>query len=350
MGVEVDSIHDPENDFFTYAQRLTATKGIAGLKLFVGTLLPPKILTTLNIKIVPEDVVEFYRHTVVTTIAQREEKKITRPDFIHLIMLARKNQLKADQSDDQPESIGFSSVKEYSQAPSEGSQSNWTDMDIAAAAASFFVGGIDTTTGVVCFALYELALNPDIQKKLRSEIDSVRDSLGDQKLPYEVLQKMNYLDMVVSETLRRWPPFGVTNRKCTKPYVMENSDGTSVTVEKDQLIQIPIQSIHWDARFYPDPKRFDPERFAEGNRDKINRDAYLPFGSGPRNCIGSRMALMQTKCFLYYLLAYFVVEVSERTDVPIKLDKRSFSFDAVNGFWFNLCPRVDKLPKGHDDT
>ncbi|XP_055539815.1 cytochrome P450 9e2-like [Wyeomyia smithii] len=345
LGVEVDSIHDSNNDFFTYGQRLISTKGIQGFKLFVLTMLPAEFFTTLGIKIVPKDVADFYEHTVATTIAQREQLKIVRPDFIHLLTLARKNKLKAELADDKSSSFGFSTVKEYSQALPEDIKSRWTDMDIAAAAATFFVGGIDTTTSTLCFALYEMALNPQIQEKLRSEIDNARENIGNQNLSYDVLQQMKYLDMVMSETLRRWPPIGVTNRKCTKPYQMKNSDGTSVTVEKDQLIEIPIQAVHWDERIYPDPLRFDPDRFSDENRAKINQNAYLPFGSGPRNCIGSRLALMQAKCFLFYLLAYFTVEMSQRTTVPIQLDKRSFSIDAVGGFWFHLTPRVDKLPK-----
>ncbi|XP_055636876.1 probable cytochrome P450 9f2 [Toxorhynchites rutilus septentrionalis] len=338
FGVEIDSVRDPENIFFLNGKRLTTFSRFAWLKFILLAALPPKASSILGLRITPRDVAEFYEKLVSQTIQEREKKKIVRPDFINILLQARKNELKDDQPDDRFDSAGFSTVKEHL-TETEGNFIQWTDLDITATAASFFFGGIETTTVVLCFAVYELSLNPEIQDRLRAEIDDIEESLADGKLTYEAMQRMKYLDMVVSEALRRWPPLGLTNRKCTKDYVMENTDGSKVTVEKGQVIQFSIWAIHRDGKFYPDPLRFDPERFSEENRNNINQDAYLPFGGGPRNCVGSRLALMQAKCFLYYLLANFVVEISKRTDVPIQIDTRSIGIDATNGFWFNLIPR-----------
>ncbi|XP_055539817.1 probable cytochrome P450 9f2 [Wyeomyia smithii] len=338
FGVEIDSVHDPDNEFLLKGKCLSSTSGLHGFKLFVMTLLPPKFLTTFGIRIMPKDVTDFYRKIVSDTIKYREENHIHRPDFIHLLMLARKNELSKDASDEKLGNAGFSTVEEHLQT-STNEQQKWSDLDITAAATSFFFGGIETTTTLLCFTLYELSLNLEIQEKLRAEIDSIHQNLDSETLTYECIQEMKFLDMVVTETLRKWPPFGALNRKCTKEYAMENSDGTKVTITKGQIITFSIQAIHRDARYYPDPMRFDPERFAERNRHQLNPDAFLPFGSGPRNCIGSRLALMQAKCFLYYLLVHFSVELSGRTDVPIELDKRAIGMNAKNGFWFRLTPR-----------
>lgn len=73
-------------------------------------------------------------------------------------------------------------------------------------------------------------MNPDIQKRLVEEIDEVSQDLNGSPVTYEVLQKLKYLDMVISETLRRWPPSAFTDRICTKPYTLEGSNGTKINV------------------------------------------------------------------------------------------------------------------------
>ncbi|XP_019561198.3 cytochrome P450 9b2 [Aedes albopictus] len=337
FGVEIDSVHNPNNEFFKRGKQLAATGGIQGLKFFLSIVVPDSVFKFFGIRFLPKEAADFYVDVVAKTIKHREEYKIVRPDFIHLFVQARKNELKEDKADDELKSAGFTTVEEHIEASTENSQ--YTDLDITAVAASFFFGGIETTTTVLCFALYELAANESVKRKLEAEIDSVRKELGETTLSYEVLQKMKYLDMVVTETLRRWPPLGITNRVCVKPYTFEDHNGTKVTVEKGQLIQIPVQSFHRDPNFFPDPYRFDPERFSDENKSKINQDAFLPFGSGPRNCIGSRLALMQAKCLLYYLFTNFSVEFSDKMDVPIKLNKMSLTYTAENGFWFNLTPK-----------
>ncbi|XP_065088223.1 cytochrome P450 9e2-like [Ochlerotatus camptorhynchus] len=341
FGVEIDSVHNPNNEFFKKGKKLAATGGFQGFKFFLSIVVPNSVFKFFGIRFLPKEAADFYVDVVSKTIKQREEHNIVRPDFIHLLVQARKNELKEEKGDENLNSAGFTTVEEHMKASTENSQ--YSDLDITAVAASFFFGGIETTTTLLCFAIYEVALKKAIQLKLQAEIDTVREELGGNPLTYEVLQKMKYLDMVVTETLRRWPPLGITNRVCVKPYTFEDYNGTKVTIEKGQLIQIPVYSFHRDPNFFPDPYRFDPERFSDDNKDQINPDAFLPFGSGPRNCIGSRLALMQAKCLLYYLFTNFSVELSDKMDVPIRLNKMSLTLDALNGFWFRLVPKNVKL-------
>lgn len=295
-------------------------------------------MKAIGIRIIPADIANFYNDVVIKVIKDRLEKNIVRPDFIHLMLQARKNELKADKTDEMLNDAGFSTVKEHLQSSTKN-QIEWSDYDIAATSASFFFGGIESTTTLVCFALYEIALNHDVQQKLRTEVDATKLSLGDAKLTYESMQQMKYMDMVITETLRKWPPFGVTNRRCTKSYILENANGNKVTVHKGQVIFIPIYEIQRDAQYYPNPERFDPERFSDQNRGNLNQDTYLPFGIGPRNCIGSRLTLMQAKCYLFYILTCFEIQLSKKTDVPMQLDARSSALNAKNGFWMQLIPR-----------
>jgi cytochrome P450 family 6 len=81
-----------------------------------------------------------------------------------------------------------------------------------------------------------------------------------------------------------YPPLVAVTRECTKPVTLR---GTDVTVEKGMLVLMPILGLHHDSKYYPDPERFDPERFSEEEKKKRPHFSYLPFGEGPRMCIGS---------------------------------------------------------------
>lgn len=89
------------------------------------------------------------------------------------------------------------------------------------------------------------------------------------------------------ETLRKWSPAVALDRVCTKPYKL-NVDGRSYQFNVGDVLWLPVLGIHRDEKYYPNPEKFDPDRFNETNKANINPASYLPFGVGPRNCIGSR--------------------------------------------------------------
>lgn len=94
-------------------------------------------------------------------------------------------------------------------------------------------------------------------------------------------------------------------------------------MEKDTLVLIPIYGIHHDEEYYPNPEEFDPERFSEENKRKIPPFAYMPFGEGPRVCIGLRFGQMQAKVGLCTLLRNFEFTVSPKTEA-VEIDKSVF--------------------------
>lgn len=165
-----------------------------------------------------------------------------------------------------------------------------------------------------------MAKNPDIQQELVIEIDEVDKSLGGKPVTYELIHSMKFLDMVVSETLRKWPPGPqAANRAIVKTYALTAKDGTKVILEPGDNLFFPIIGLHYDEDYWPNPKKFDPYRFSDGNKHKIHAGTYLPFGIGPRACIGSRFALLETKVLFYYFFLKLNVRVCEKT-----LDKVEF--------------------------
>lgn len=134
---------------------------------------------------------------------------------------------------------------------------------------------------------HELALSQEIQQKLYTEVRSVHDNLGDNTITYEVLQSMKYMDQVVSETLRRWPVAAAMERSISKPYIVEDGSKNKIPLQAGNGIWVPIIAIHLDEKYYPNPYKFDPERFSDENKGNIKSGTFIPFGIGPRNCIVS---------------------------------------------------------------
>ena len=138
-------------------------------------------------------------------------------------------------------------------------------------------------------------------------------------ISYEEIRDLKYLDTVVSEALRKWPPAGVTDRVCTKD--LEYKDGDlELHFKKGDNLWIPIYAFHHDPKFFPEPDRFYPERFSEENRETMaHADAYMPFGLGPRSCIANRFALMEVKALIYFIVLNFELVPTKKTNIPVKI-------------------------------
>lgn len=108
-------------------------------------------------------------------------------------------------------------------------------------------------------------------------------TLNETNLSYDQLNTMKYLDQVVTETLRKWVPAPGIERFCVKDFTFD-LDGKTITIPKDHSVLIPAYAWHRDPNNFPNPNKFDPDRFNEENITKQNMNAYAPFGIGARNC------------------------------------------------------------------
>ncbi|XP_052563928.1 cytochrome P450 9e2-like isoform X4 [Culex pipiens pallens] len=338
FGVTVDSMRDPQNDFNVMAKKML---DFANWKILVRIAII-QILSLVskkfNFDIVDGTLSRYFRGIITDNMERREAQGIVRNDMVDMLMKVRKGTLKHQKDEQDTKDTGFATVEESSVGKTTHSR-KWTDNELIAQCFLFFLAGFDTTSNLLSWLMYELTVNPAIQDRLYEEISQIENSLLGKHLSYEALQKMSYLDMVVSEALRKWPPNVQLDRKCTKDYLLDNGTGTRFTMDKGSSVLIPVYAIHHDPKYYSNPERFDPERFSEENRSKINAGAYLPFGIGPRNCIGSRLALMQVKSIVYHLLKDFEAVSSEKTGTPLKLAKHPFLLQAENGIWVQLKSR-----------
>ncbi|CAD7083927.1 unnamed protein product [Hermetia illucens] len=338
FGVQVNSLLDKDNQFYLMSKKATNFSGIAVIKFFLFSSFN-EIMKLLKVRFFDKKFSKYFYSLVLDTMQERAKKGIIRPDMINLLMEARKGVLQSSDVGKPEVEDGFAAVQESS-VSQKAVDHIWTDDVLVAQCFVFFVAGFETSSVLMCFCAHELMENPDIQQKLIKEIDQVREELGDKPLTYEVLQRMQYMDMVISETLRKWPPALVTDRVCTKPYVIRDNEGEGVKLVPGDSISIPIVGLHRDPDYFPNPDKFDPERFSPENKDQIKPFTYIPFGVGPRNCIGSRFALMEAKAIIFHLLSEFTFEASPRTRIPISLDKSGFQIKPEGGFWIRFKPRV----------
>ncbi|CAG9860683.1 unnamed protein product [Phyllotreta striolata] len=334
FGVRVDTLRKPDSRFYQMGLEATNTSGFRSFIYLLHYLFPESVLKFLRIKVYSENVRTFFSNLVEDTMRTREEQNIYRPDLIQLILDAKKGKLiKEDNVIDR----GFAVARqEENYGTSDTHARDITNTEITAQALIFFFGGFDTVSALMKFTAYELVVNQEIQRKLRAEINE-KYAKCNGAISYEEILDMNYLDMVISECLRKWPSGLAVERVCTKSYVIQPKlpDEREVTLDVGTLITIPTFGIHRDPEYYPDPEVFDPERFNEENKRLIKPYTFFPFGLGPRNCIGSRFAILEAKVLLVHLLRRFEIVPTEKSTIPIGINRSDFHLDG-NGFWFGL--------------
>ncbi|CAG9827673.1 unnamed protein product [Diabrotica balteata] len=333
FGIKVDSFEDPDNEFYSMGRKMTNFSGaLKTLKFLIGAHVPrPGELVKLPF--FDKDLRNFFTNIIDKTVRMREVKGIVRPDMIHLLMEARKDV----SINEERNTEGLSVVKKAENITGKSVLKDITNLDITAQALIFYLAGFETMASSMCFVGYELAANPDYQKRLRGEImEHLNQCKGE--LTYESLLKMKYMDMFVSESLRKWPVAITNERQCTKDYIIkpERPEEASVTIKKGMTILMPVYPIHRDSKYYPDPDKFYPERFSDENKSKINPYTYLPFGLGPRNCIASRFVLLEIKVLFFHLLKDFEIVPVAKSQVPLVIPKGSFNLTSEGGFWFGL--------------
>jgi len=313
FGIKIDSMKDPTNEFYVYGKEVANFLNNRLIKfLFLRTF--PNLGRILNVKIISDYVSHFFKDIIKTTIATRDAKHITRPDMLQLMMDIR----------------GKENCREL-------------DIDdITAQAFIFFLAGFDTSSTAMSFAAHEIAANPEVQIKLQQEIDKVlEDSNGE--VSYEVINRLEYLDAVINEALRLYPPVAFLERICEKTYELPSTlpDEKPFIMKKGMVCWIPVFAIHRDKKYYDDPDKFYPERFLDNKMH--NSSYYIPFGLGPRMCIANRFAMLEIKVLLFHLLARCELKPSTKTTSPIKFSK-SLLMMPENGFWLNIQRRKDIHP------
>ncbi|KAM7296305.1 cytochrome P450 3A8-like [Ixodes scapularis] len=191
-----------------------------------------------------------------------------------------------------------------------------------------FVAGFETTAVALSFLTFALGKHQDVQDKVRQEVREVLNNHG--KLDYEtVTRKMKYVGQVVNEALRIWPPALTFTTRQAK----EDFEYKGIKYKAGTCIMSPTLQIHRDERFFPDPMKFDPDRFSEENESSIMKIAFQPFGMGPRNCVGMRLALFEIAYTVVKMTQHFRWELGDSQLGEMPIDQYGTLSTPVRGPW-----------------
>ncbi|XP_068143568.1 probable cytochrome P450 6d5 [Drosophila tropicalis] len=291
FGLDVDSFAEPKNEFYSISK--TVNRPIfKDIIRGTSSFLYPKLEEFFVAIGWKQESLEDMRELVNRTIAFREQNNVTRRDMLQLLLQLRNSG--SISSDD-------------NMWTAEKNQSNYlktlTNDLIAGQLFLFFVAGYETTASTAAFTLYEMAQNPDVLAKAQENIQSTLEK-HDGKLSYDAIQDMQYLELCLKETARKYPALPLLNRECTKDYVVP---GSQLIIKQGTPIIISLIGLHRDEEYFPDPLRYFPERFTEEHMNH-NPAAYMPFGEGPRQCIAARMGKVNAKIALVKILMNYNVE------------------------------------------
>ncbi|XP_064615692.1 cytochrome P450 3A24-like [Liolophura sinensis] len=321
FGLDIDTQKDPNHPFIQNAIQAIASFLGNPITVFASmfpALTPLASLISLFSRPAPS--IGYLDSILTSTMKERRQTgKSGRKDLLQLLIDAKLEDSQVNRHD----------------APNEGiAKRDLSDIEIRAQAIIFMLAGYETTATTLSFMSYLLANHPDIQKKLCKEIDDVLEG----KTPdYDNIQQLPYLEMCLHESMRLFPPILRLSRAaeediCIKGYFLPKGTGVSV----------PVFVLQRDPEYWPNPDKFDPERFSPQNRDKNHPFALVPFSAGPRHCVGKRMALVAAKIAIATVLQKVNLEISAETQIPVQLQKDTFICTAEHGIHLRVRRRSAK--------
>ena len=178
---------------------------------------------------------------------------------------------------------------------------------------TFMFEGHDTTASAISWCLYNLARFPHIQARARREVDEVLGPDAQAHVQWEDFNRLPYLTQCIKESMRLHPPVPIVTRKLEKPLTIDGR-----TAPPGMVVDIAIWNIHHNPQVWPDPLKYDPDRFTPDKVKEMDPHAFLPFSAGPRNCIGQNFAMHEIKTVVARVLHRFVFEADDTQQVRFK--------------------------------
>ncbi|XP_075168865.1 cytochrome P450 6A1-like [Haematobia irritans] len=306
FGIECNSLRNLNTEFMTLGRKaIDVPRHSEWIINLIESF--PNVARKLGMRIIPEDVHQFFMRIVRETLEYREQNHIQANDFMN-VLIELKNKTDED-------SLSF--------------------QEVAAQLFLFFLAGFETSASTMSFALYELALHQDIQERLRTEINEAYGSNSPSEINYDTIMNLRYLNQVLTETIRKYPIGTFIARRALDDYQIPDYPA-KYTVEKGTTCIISIWGIHHDPEIYPNPEIFDPERFAPEMIRQRDAIEFLGFGEGPRNCIGMRFGQMQARLGLASLLKCYRFTVCEKTDKQLKFDPLPVPLRTINPIYLKV--------------
>jgi cytochrome P450 len=214
-------------------------------------------------------------------------------------------------------------------AEEEGSGSKMSDAEVRDEVMTLFLAGHETTANALAWTFHLLSRHPDVYARLRAEVDG---ALGGRTPTMRDLANMPYAMQVFKESLRLYPPAYIIGRES-----LREVEVGPFRLAPHTTVFVNIYGMHHSAKYFPDPEKFDPDRFSPEREKEIMRSSYIPFSLGPRNCIGNQFAMIEGHIVLAALVQRVAFEATSnaaiepeplitlrpRGGVPLRVHKRA---------------------------
>ncbi|XP_060083510.1 cytochrome P450 3A24-like isoform X2 [Ylistrum balloti] len=287
FGLDVDSQNNPNDPFTENAQAYSDPKSLAFIVIIVS------------------GASAFFKRVTEKAMKERRKSPGEYHDFLGIMVNAEAGNEKSEQEETvtapEGDSVNQSAL----------TSNTLTEDHVTAQAILFFLAGYDTTANTLSFLIYHLAIYPEVCDRLLLEID---ETLQGESPNYDNVANLSYMEMCIHETMRLFPVAARIDRMASNDVTIGN-----IKIPKGMIINIPVGAIQRDPEYWPDPEKFDPERFTP--EAKAGRDPYvfLPFGTGPRNCVGMRLAILEMKIAVIRILQKYRPVKCTKTEVPIQV-------------------------------
>ncbi|XP_077994764.1 thromboxane-A synthase-like isoform X2 [Glandiceps talaboti] len=324
FGIDTESQNELNNQFSINAHKVFQSFSFRSVRYFMSTVFPFLLpLAAAAVRKQRGPTMKFFEETIDQVIRSRQQSHgEERKDFVSLLIEAAAANENSEGKKNKTSYETFSKAK-------------LTSSEMRSQVMVFLLAAFDTTANALSYCAYLLARHPDVQERLIQEVEDMLE--GETNLDYYAVQKMPYMEMVISETLRMYPPGQRFNRQC-----LESCTINGIHFPKGMHVDVPVYGIHHNPKYWPDPEKFDPERFtaeAKAGRDPYT---YLPFSHGPRNCIGIRFAQLEMKIALSRILQKFKFKTCSQTEVPLKVDA-GITLSPRNGIYLVIVDRDEAI-------
>ncbi|XP_068595104.1 thromboxane-A synthase [Brachionichthys hirsutus] len=357
FGVQVDSQDNPDDPFIRHSRMFFSFSFIGPIIMFVFAF--PFIATLLE-RLVPnkreDQINQFFISSIQKIIRQREAQppEERRQDLLQMMLDARTSgmgvsvecfdlmnpaaELDHSSQQTQPSTSDQKGQLHPHEQPTRRPQKKITEDEIVAQALLTLLAGHDTSSSALAFTCYLLAIHPECQRKVQEEVDDF--FTRHESLDYTNAQELKYLEMVVSESLRLYPPAFRFGRHIDRDCVVNGQ-----LLPRGAILEVPVSFLHYDPEHWQEPERFIPERFTPEAKAGRHPFVYLPFGAGPRMCVGVRLAQLVIRMALVRLFQRFTLVTCSDTKIPLELSG-TVSLGPKNGVFVKIQRRVLKQGPG----
>lgn len=264
------------NPFFVVGYKIFDSTIFGGFRT-VARAMWPSYFYSLGFQLFPNEIITFFKTVITEVFKTRQSEISTRNDFVDLFLGWKKTKKRL---------VGDSITNMNTNIKSTV-ELEIDDTLLISQCVLLYAAGYETTSTTISLLLFELAKDEKVQARVIEEVDNYFQRHSG-KIEFECINEMPFLQACIEETLRLYPVLGTLTREVEEEYTLP----TGLRLDKGLRVHIPVYHLHHDPQHFPEPEKFRPERFYADEKKNIKPFTYMPFGEGPRICIGINLLLL----------------------------------------------------------